>query len=337
MKIVVDICGGDHAPEEIIKGCVEAINKHKGFEIVMVGKQDEIKQLLCKQSVNLGRIEIVDAQDIITNDDVPTTAIKTKKDSSLVVALSRLKDDDECVGLVSAGSTGAVLTGAFLKIGRIKGVLRPALAPSLPTVNGGHVVLLDCGANVDCKPHMLQQFALMGSAYSYAVHGVKKPRIGLLSNGTEDKKGNDLTREAFALLKSTPEINFAGNMEAREILSGDYDVVVCDGFNGNIALKSCEGTANAMLKLIKQEISKGLFRKVGALMLKKSFSNIRDKMDYNRHGGAPFIGVNKIVVKSHGSSKASPICGSIMQVYDYHNSNLISNITRAMSTLKAEE
>lgn len=337
MKIVVDIYGGDHAPQEIIKGCVDAINQEKGFDIVMVGKEEEIKQYLCKQSVNLGRIEIVNAIDVVTNDDVPTIAIKNKKDSSLVVALERLKNDEECVALVSAGSTGAVLTGAFLKIGRIKGVARPALAPILPTQKGGHVVLLDCGANVDCKPHMLQQFAIMGSAYSYAVFGNRKPKIGLLSNGTEDKKGNEFTKEVFGLLKKTPDINFVGNMEAREILSGDYDVVVCDGFYGNIALKACEGTATVMLKLIKKEISKNLFSQICALFLKKAFKRVKMTMDYNQSGGAPFIGVNKIIIKSHGSSKATSICGSILQALNYHNSNLIPNLNRAMASLSTEE
>ena len=237
MKVVVDIYGGDNAPKEIVKGCVQALKENRGFDLVLVGKANEIADLLKEQTVEMSRVEIVDAPDVITNDDVPTTAIRTKKESSLVVALDRVKNDEECIGMVSAGSTGAVLTGSFLKIGRIKGISRPALAPLLPTVDGGNVLLIDCGANVDCKPAMLAQFALMGNAYAKAILNKENPRVALMSNGTEDKKGNELTKEAFGLIKELP-VNFVGNMEARDLLSGDFDVVVCDGFWGNVALKS---------------------------------------------------------------------------------------------------
>ena len=195
MKVVVDIYGGDNAPKEIVKGCVMALKENRGFDLVLVGKAGEIADLLKEQSVEMSRVEIVDAPDVITNDDVPTSAIRNKKESSLVVALDRVKNDENCVGMVSAGSTGAVLTGAFLKIGRIKGISRPALAPLLPTVNGGNVLLIDCGANVDCKPAMLSQFALMGNAYSKAILNVENPRVALMSNGTEDKKETSLRRK----------------------------------------------------------------------------------------------------------------------------------------------
>jgi glycerol-3-phosphate acyltransferase PlsX len=322
----VDIYGGDNAPQEIIAGCVDAMRKYKGFDIVMTGKSQEIKTLLKDYPIDdYSRIEICDAQEVITNDEVPTVAIRNKKNSSLVVALEKTKSDKDCIGMVSAGSTGAVLTGAFLKIGRIKGIQRPALAPILPTVKGGNVVLIDCGANVDCKANMLVQFALMGNAYAKTMLNIENPRVALLSNGTEDKKGNELTHEAFALLKQT-DLNFVGNMEAREIISGDYDVIVCDGFWGNIALKSLEGAFLSLMSLIKAEIMSSFKTKIAGSMLKKNFKNIAQRMDYNKNGGAPFLGVEKLVIKSHGSSKAESICGSIMQVVNMHKNKLIVNL-----------
>lgn len=336
MKVVVDIYGGDNAPKEIVKGCVQALKENRGFDLVLVGKANEIADLLKEQTVEMSRVEIVDAPDVITNDDVPTTAIRTKKESSLVVALDRVKNDEECIGMVSAGSTGAVLTGSFLKIGRIKGISRPALAPLLPTVDGGNVLLIDCGANVDCKPAMLAQFALMGNAYAKAILNKENPRVALMSNGTEDKKGNELTKEAFGLIKELP-VNFVGNMEACDLLSGDFDVVVCDGFWGNVALKSCEGTAAMLMKLLKKEIMSGFFSKIAGAMLKKKFKNIQKVMDYNAGGGAPFIGVEKLVIKSHGSSKAKSICGSIMQVVNMHKAGLIEKIKKELYATNGEQ
>ena len=331
MKVAVDVMGGDYAPDEIIAGCVKALNERPGFGIVMFGDELVIEKKLTEYSVKADRIEIVHTTEVITNDEVPTTAIKTKKDSSLVKAFERVKADEECVGMVSAGSTGAVLTGATLKIGRIKGVSRPALSPLLPTLTGGKVLLVDCGANVDCKPHMLHQFAVMGNAYMQALMGVEKPRIALLSNGTEDKKGNELVHEAFALLKEDKSLNFVGNMEARDMLSGNYDVVVADGFYGNVALKSAEGTANMVMKMLKKEMTSSFKNKIAALMLKKSFKRVKSVMDYNETGGAPFIGVIKPVVKSHGSSKASSVAGSITAVLDMHQSGFVKKLTEALS------
>lgn len=336
MKIAVDIYGGDYAPDEIIKGCVLALNSNRDISLVMVGKHDEIIEKLKNENYDKQRVEIIAAQDVITCEEVPTTAIRAKKESSLVKALDYVKQNDDCIGLVSAGSTGAVLTGAFLKIGRIKGILRPALAPVLPTLDGGSVLLIDCGANVDCKPAMLEQFAYMGSAYMKSVFNIENPRVGLLSNGTEDAKGNSLTKEAFALLKQTP-LNFVGNMEARDITSGKYDVVVCDGFAGNVALKASEGIATMMLKMIKREIYSSFKTKLGGALLKGSFKKIQSVLDYNQSGGAPFIGVEKLVIKSHGSSKAQSICGSIMQVYNMHKNDLIGKIKSALPQLGSQE
>ncbi len=330
MKVVVDVYGGDNAPDEIIKGCMQALDKNSKLTIVMCGYEDEIKQKLTQYTENIERVEIVNATEVITNDDVPTDAIRTKKQSSLVVALEKVKADDECIGLVSAGSTGAVLTGSFLKIGRIKGIMRPALAPLLPTIDGKEVLLIDCGANVDCKPQMLVQFAHMGTAYMKSVKRLVNPRVALLSNGTEDKKGNDFTKEVFGLLKNESNINFVGNMEARDILSGEYDVIVTDGFYGNIALKTCEGTATTMLKMIKKEITSGFKNKIGALLLKGAFKKVKATMDYNSKGGAPFVGLTKLVIKAHGSSKASSINGAINQVIEMNKGHLIEKIVESL-------
>lgn len=331
--------GGDHAPLQIVLGAVEALRQDKDLNVVLVGEEGAIEQALCEcGDYDKNRLSIVDAKDVITNDDTPTTAIRTKKESSLVKAFDALNRDEEAGGFVSAGSTGAVLVGAYLKVGRIKGVTRPALAPVLPTLKGNGVVLCDCGANVDCKPINLVHFAIMASAYATAMLGVKNPRVGLLNNGVEEHKGNDLTKEAYTLLSQTKGINFAGNCEARDVLTGDFDVVVCDGFNGNIALKSAEGTANVMLSLIKEGVySGGLKSKLGALMLKPVFAGVKKKMDYNAHGGACFLGVKKVVVKSHGASKAKSITASILQAKALAESKICDKIASGMSNLASCE
>lgn len=326
MKVVVDVMGGDYAPDEIIKGCIDALAERSDFSLVMVGNKNIIEEKLLKYTVKPSRIEILNATDVISNDEVPTVAVKTKKNSSLVMACERVKEDDRCIGMVSAGSTGAVLTAATLKIGRIKGITRPALAPILPTLSMGKVVLVDCGANVDCKPNMLVQFAEMGSIYMQEVCGVENPRVALLSNGTEDKKGNELTHATFGLLKENARLNFVGNMEARDLLSGEYDVVVTDGFYGNIALKSVEGTAKMIMTLLKKEMTNGFKNKLGALLLKNSIYKLKDVIDYTKKGGAPFIGINKPVIKSHGSSKASTIAYSIMQIVNMHETGFVDKI-----------
>ena len=325
MKIVVDGFGGDNAPEAIVEGVVKALKDYSDVEIVLTGHEDKLKELMAGREE--GRVEYIDASEIITNDDVPTEAIRAKKDSSLVKALDYLKQNEECVGLVSAGSTGAVLTGATVRVGRIRGITRPALCPILPTITGGKVLLIDCGANVDSKAPMLLQFAIMGASYAKAVLGVENPRVALLSNGTEDKKGNELVHETFALLKECESINFVGNMEAREILSGDYDVVVSDGFAGNVALKSCEGTAVSVFKLLKKGIMNGGLRaKLGYIFLKPVLKGLKKNLDYSESGGAAFLGVIKPVIKSHGSSEAKSICASIGQVRDMHIGNIVEHI-----------
>ncbi len=337
MKIVVDIFGGDHAPHETVKGCVEALNEKDGFSLILTGMKDLIENELKKYKYDASRIEIVDAKDVITNEEVPTSAIKQKKESSLVLALSRTKNDPDVIGLVGAGSTGAFLAGGIFNVGRIKGVQRPALAPVLPTKTGGVVTVVDCGANIDCRPEFLAQFAMMGSAYMKAAYGVENPKVALVSNGTEDKKGNELTSEAFKLLKGLP-INFVGNMEAREAVSGDYDVLVCDGFVGNVLIKSVEGTASMVMKMVKNAIMGSTSAKIGyALFMKKAFNKLKNDMDYSNKGGAPLLGIEKIMVKSHGSSKAATIKASIFQVIRMHEHKLVENIKEGLTKMPQNE
>ena len=313
MKIVVDALGGDNAPECNVYGSILALSKNKDISIPLVGDCDKINKCLVGKKYDATRLEIVDAKEEITNYDVPTEAIRQKKESSLVKAFEYLKNNEDCIGLVSAGPTGAVLTGGFLKVGRIKGVSRPALAPLLPTQKNSQVMLIDCGANVDCKPINLCHFALMGSEYYKAMFGVENPRVALLSNGEEDKKGNDLTKQVFPLLKEMP-INFVGNMEARYFLSGDYDVVVCDGFAGNVLLKSVEGTAKFTTTIMKEALMSSFISKIGAWFSKKALNKVKNKLDYNKYGGSNFVGCKKTIIKSHGSSKPDTICAAIEHV-----------------------
>lgn len=331
MKIVLDVFGGDNAPQAILDGAKAALEEESDFELVLCGKKDIIDAYIKENALDETRITVVDATEIITNDESPVDAVRNKPDSSIVKAYDYLNSDPDAKAFVSAGSTGAVLTGAVLLLKRIKGINRPALSPVLPTVTDKKVLLIDCGANTEPKAINLVQFAKMGSAFMKSVYGVKSPKVGLLSNGTEDKKGNTLNKEAFPMLKEA-DINFAGNMEAREILSGDYDVVVSDGFSGNIALKASEGTALGMFGLIKDGIMKGGLRaKLGYLLLKPVFKGVKKKMDYNDNGGAVLLGLQKIVVKSHGSSKAKAICNSILQAKNMVDSGIIEKIGEELS------
>lgn len=327
MKIVLDCYGADYSPDEIVKGAITAVNLIDEVEMILTGNQEEIQKVIDEVGYKGNKIEIVDAKDVISCNESPTMAIRRKTDSSLVTALNILKTREDVIGMISAGSTGAVLAGGLFVIGRMEGVKRPALAPFLPTVNGGKTLLIDCGANVDCKPEYLKQFAIMGSIYVRAMLGIENPRVGLISNGVEDHKGNEQIHQTFELLKNTPEINFVGNMEAREMLSGEYDVLVCDGFTGNVALKSAEGTMKGFMDILKQEIKGGGLRaKIGYLFLKKAFKNLKKRMNYTEVGGSPFLGIDKILVKSHGSSKAKTIYSCVLQVMDIYKSNYIEKM-----------
>ena len=338
MKILIDAFGGDNSPSEIIAGTIMAVNQQEGFTAVLVGKKQEIENELKKYVFASGRVEILDANEVISCEEEPTLAIRRKPDSSICVGFKELKENDDVMAFVSAGSTGAVLVGATLKLGRIQGVNRPALASVLPTFMGDKkVLLLDCGANADCKPINLCQFALMGASYMEAL-GVKEPKIALLSNGTEDEKGNALNHEVFPVLKGMSSINFAGNVEARDILSGEYDVVVADGFSGNVALKSMEGSIKGLLRMLKQTIKSSFKNKMGGLLLKSSFSQLKDKLDYTQYGGAIFIGVKKTVIKAHGSSDRFSFKNAVLQAVEHAGFDISNKITEKLSLepLKAE-
>ncbi len=327
MKIVIDCYGGDYSPDELVKGAITSVNLIEDLEIILTGKKDEIQKVIEEIGYKGDRLTIIDCPDVISCDESPTMAIRRKTGSSLVGGLKALKEDPDVIGMISAGSTGAVLAGGLFTIGRMEGVKRPALAPFLPNMKGGQTLLIDCGANVDCKPEYLKQFAIMGSIYVKCMLGIEKPRVALISNGVEDHKGNEQVHQAFELLKNTPEINFLGNMEAREIYSGNYDVVVADGFVGNVALKSSEGALNLILGTLKQEIKGGGLRaKIGYLFLKKALKNLKKKLNYTEVGGSPFIGIDKILVKTHGSSKAKTIYSCVLQVIDIHKSNFLENM-----------
>lgn len=340
MKVIVDAFGGDYSPEETVLGAIDALNAKSSLTVVLTGDESRISDVLKGQSYDASRLTVVNAPDVVTNNDVPTDAVRTKKDSSLVKGLELLATDDEAQAFVSTGATGAVLVGAYMKIGRIKGISRPALAPSLPTVKGKPVILCDCGANVDCRSLNILHFAIMASAFSSAVTDTVKPVVGLLSNGAEAKKGNELNKEAYALLSECPHIDFKGNCEARDLLSGDFDVVVCDGFNGNIALKSAEGTAGAIFSVLMDGINKGGLRaKLGALLLKPVLKGVKNKMDYNSQGGACFLGLNKVVVKAHGAAKRKSVCAAILQARKLAKSGVVEKIrayVRAVDESKSD-
>ena len=328
MKIVIDAFGGDNAPKEIIEGAVLALEKHKNLEIILCGDENKIKEILNGREE---RFIIYHAPDIISNDDVPTEAIRRKKESSLVKAFDILKEQEDVIALVSAGSTGAILTGAIMKIGRIKGVSRPALAPILPTKKDSDVIMVDSGANIDCKPVNLYQFGLMGSAYYSILYNIAKPKVGLLNIGVEEHKGTELVREAYALLKDA-KLNFIGNVEARDYMSGKVDVMVAEGFSGNVLLKGSEGAVGAVLSVLKSSIKSHLSSKIGALFMRKTFKDLKARMDVlSKHGGSPFLGCKKLVIKNHGSCKRNNIVSSVDQAILLHENKLIEKIEKALN------
>lgn len=315
MKFAIDAFGGDNAPGCIIDGVLDSMLAYDDFEVILTGDVEIMTSELNKRKNDYGmlssRITLCHAPDVITCDEQPTMAIKKKKDSSLVKALY-LVANDEADCFISAGSSGAILAGATLIVKRIQGILRPALAPLLPTLKGP-VMLIDCGANADCKSEYLHQFAHMGSAYMEKVAGIANPRVGLINNGIEAGKGNELTKAVYTLLNNDKTINFVGNCEAREVMSGDFDVVVCDGFVGNAVLKSMEGTIHALLTMLKTELKGSTLSKFGAMMSKSAFDNLKKKMDYSEYGGAPLLGIRSGIIKAHGSSNAKAISSAINQ------------------------
>ena len=331
MKIIVDVMGGDK-PQEVIKGAIDSLFLSKDFSIILVGNEELITATLSTLKYDSARVEILPSTEDISCSDEPTVAIRKKTESSLIKSYDLLKREEEVVGLISAGSTGAVLTGGFMKIGRLKGVSRPALAPALPTLTGGKVLLIDSGANVDCKPINLCHFALLGSAYYRAAFGVERPRVALLSNGTEKEKGNALVKAAYPLMEQM-DINFVGNMDARDVLSGKYDVIVADGFAGNVALKATEGGVVTLLKMLKSGIKSSFRAKIGYLFLKPVFTELRKTMDINGQGGAVLLGLKKPVVKVHGSATASAVTIAVSQITTLANFGYNDKLTEALSSL----
>lgn len=325
VKIVVDAMGGDFAPYEQVKGAVDALNKDKDLYIILCGDEALVGEELKKYTYDKSRLELVPTTEIITMEEEPAKAVKTKRNSSLVVAFDKLKAN-EADGLVSSGSTGAVLTAAVLRVGRIKGISRPALCPLIPNGKGKNTLLCDCGANLECKPVYLQHFAIMATAYAQASGSAENPTVGLLNNGTEDHKGDLVHQEANALLKETACINYVGNVEGREIMLGDVDVVVSDGYTGNIAMKSIEGCAKAISGVMKREFKRNFFSKIRALMVKDVINNIKKGLDYEKVGGALLLGLPKAVVKGHGNSKARSFSACIAQAAEAVRGGMVQKI-----------
>ncbi len=311
IKVAVDAMGGDNAPKEIVKGAVEAVNENSKIKVYLTGVKDTVEQELAQYTYNKEQIEVVNATEIIETAEPPVMAIRKKKDSSIVVALNLVKDG-VCDAFVSAGSSGAVLVGGQLIVGRIKGIERPPLAPLIPTEKGCSL-LIDCGANVDARPSQLVQFAKMGSVYMESVMGVPNPRVAIVNIGAEEEKGNALVKETFPLLKNCPEINFIGSIEAREIPSGYADVIVCEAFAGNIILKLYEGVGAMLLRKVKTSLMSSLRSKIGALLIKPALKQTLKGFSLEEHGGAPLLGLNGLVVKTHGSSEAIEIKNSVLQ------------------------
>lgn len=330
ITVAVDAMGGDNAPGEIVKGAVLAVQEKKDIKVILVGQEAVIKNALNEYNYDKKQIEVVQADEMISNNEAPVLAIRRKKNSSIVVAMNLVKNK-EADAFVSAGSTGAVLAGGQLIIGRIKGVERPPLTPVIPTINGVSL-LVDCGANVDARPSHLVQFAKMGSIYMEHVVGIKNPRVAIVNIGAEEEKGNQLVKETFPLLKACDDINFIGSIEAREIPYGGADVIVCEAFVGNVILKLYEGLGTALMKKIKQGLMSTFKSKIGALLSKSALKETLKDFDFTRYGGAPLLGLNGLVVKTHGSSKSNEIKNSILQCVTFTEQNINDKITKKLST-----
>ena len=330
VKIVVDCFGGDHSPDANIEGAVSALEKFSDLYLILTGDEEIVKSKLEGKKYDRERLEIVHAPEVIGCAEKPTDAIRLKRESSMMKAVKLLREDDSVSGMVSVGSTGALVAAAMLRIGRIRGIIRPAFCPVLPTMNGGLVGICDTGANVDITADYLQQYAIMASLYLESVYSVENPRVALLNIGTEETKGDDLRKTGYGLLKETKGINFVGNMESRDLLSGKYDVVVCDGFAGNVLVKSTEGACLEMLKRLKKDISSSFINKIGALFMYRMFMKEKEFMNYQNYGGSVLLGTAKTVVKGHGSSKATAVEKCIEQAYRMEIGGLSQRIEDAL-------
>ena len=326
--IALDAMGGDYAPEQTVKGAVEAVNSSDEIRVILVGKQDMIAKELEKYEYAKEDIEVVHASEIIDMGDVPTVAIKDKKDSSLVVAM-RLVREGKADALVSAGSTGAVLVGGQLVVGRLKGIKRPPLAPFIPTTKG-FSLLIDCGANVDARPEHLVQFAQMGSIYYENVMGKKNPTVALLNIGTEEEKGNQLVKDTKPLMKDCKNINYIGSVEARELVSGAADVIVCEAFVGNVVLKFFEGLALTLFGSLKEGLMSSTRTKLGALLVKPALKGLKNQFDTSSQGGAPLLGLKGLVVKAHGNSSGKEIEIALKQCISFKKQKINEKIKESI-------
>lgn len=333
MKILVDAFGGDNAPLEILKGCTQAKEIYTDTDIALVGNEEIIRKTAQENSISIDNMQIYDAPDVITMEDEAGEIMKSKNNSSMAVGL-KLLANGEGDAFLSAGNSGALIMGATLIVKRIKGVKRPAFSPVMPT-SKGPVLLIDSGANIEVRPEMLQQFGIMGSIYMENVLKIKNPRVALANVGTEEHKGGELQHQAFKLLKDT-KLNFIGNIEARDIPAGATDVVVADGFTGNIIVKMYEGVAAELFKKIKGVFFKNLKTKIAALIIKKDLNELKQYFDYNQYGAAPVMGVSKPVLKTHGSAKATAIVTAIKSVIDFTNTDVTGKIEENIVSLKSK-
>lgn len=331
MRLAIDAMGGDHAPDEIVKGAIEAISEINDLKITLIGDENKIRPLLSDSK----HIDIIHTDEVITGDDEPVRAVRRKKNSSLVLTAKEVKEGraDACI---SAGNTGALMSAGLFVVGRIPGIDRPALSPTLPTIDGKGFLLLDVGANVDAKPTHLVQYAIMGSIYVENVRSIKNPTVGLLNVGTEDGKGNDLTKKTFELLQDAP-VNFIGNVEARDLLDGVADVVVTDGFTGNVALKTIEGTAGSLFTILKDTMMGSFKTKLGAALLKNDLRGLKGKLDYSEYGGAGLFGLSAPVIKAHGSSKHRAIVSAVKQAKHMVDHNVTNTIRETIESMNLEK
>ncbi|MCX7711051.1 MAG: phosphate acyltransferase PlsX [Clostridia bacterium] len=334
MLILVDAMGGDHAPAAVVNGCLDAVQEKDGFDVLLIGDQEKISKIMQERKFSSDRIKIHHTTEVVTMEDSPTKAIRGKKDSSMVVGFKLLKEKQGDV-FVSAGNTGALLAGALLILGRIKGVDRPALAPVLPTKEG-IVLLADAGANTVCKPVNHLQFGIMGSIYMRDVFGIKSPKVGLINVGSEDTKGNDTIKQAFDLL-SKANINFTGNVEAHQVTEGKVDVAVCDGFVGNVFLKTVEGVASFLIGELKGIFKKNWISMGAAILVSGGLKKLKKKTDISEYGSVPFLGVNGKVMKTHGRSDAKAIKYSIFAACNYAKSSILDEIRDEFKNMEVEE
>ena len=334
IRVAVDAMGGDNAPVEMVAGAVEAVKKKPEIQVLLVGQEKTVQEELSKYTYDKEKIQVVNASEVIATEEPPVNAIRKKKDSSIVVGMNRVKNG-QADAVVSAGSSGAILVGGQVIVGRIKGVERPPLAPLIPTEKGVSL-LIDCGANVDARASHLVQFARMGSIYMEHVVGIPNPRVAIVNIGAEEEKGNALVKETFPLLKECKDINFIGSIEAREIPHGGADVIVCEAFTGNVILKLYEGVGATLIHMVKQGMMATLRSKIGALLVKPALKTTLKSFDASQYGGAPLLGLKGLVVKTHGNSSRTEVCNSIIQCVTFKEQQINEKIRQSLAEEKAQ-